>query len=101
MLGCDFHCAYCQNWVTSQALRRGDRVAHRRMTPAQMVRAARRSGARLVVSSYNEPLITAEWAVAVFQEAKGAGLGMRVCLQRQRDARSARFPAALDGRLQD
>src|SRR5512139_904242 len=21
MLGCDFHCDYCQNWVTSQALR--------------------------------------------------------------------------------
>src|SRR5437763_15517359 len=21
MMGCDFHCPYCQNWVTSQALR--------------------------------------------------------------------------------
>ena len=21
MLGCDFHCSYCQNWLTSQALR--------------------------------------------------------------------------------
>ena len=21
MLGCDYHCAYCQNWLTSQALR--------------------------------------------------------------------------------
>src|SRR5256885_14391088 len=21
MLGCDFHCGYCQNWITSQALR--------------------------------------------------------------------------------
>ena len=21
MLGCDFHCAYCQNWISSQALR--------------------------------------------------------------------------------
>ena len=21
MMGCDFHCSYCQNWVTSQALR--------------------------------------------------------------------------------
>jgi pyruvate formate lyase activating enzyme len=27
-----------------------------------------------VVSSYNEPLITSEWAVAVFKEAKQAGL---------------------------
>ena len=31
-------------------------------------------GARGVVSTYNEPLITAEWAVAVFREAKAAGL---------------------------
>ena len=75
MLGCDFHCPYCQNWVTSQALR--DEAAGSSLvevTPEQIVGAARRSGARLVVSSYNEPLITAEWAVAVFQQAKEAGL---------------------------
>lgn len=75
MLGCDFHCGYCQNWVTSQALR--DDAAGApilELTPEQVVRAAQRSGARLVVSSYNEPLITAEWAVAVFREAKAAGI---------------------------
>lgn len=75
MLGCDFHCPYCQNWVTSQALRdanSGSRIV--KLTPAQIVAAAWRTGARLVVSSYNEPLITAEWAVAVFQRAKEAGI---------------------------
>ena len=75
MLGCDFHCSYCQNWVTSQALR--DEAAAApilEITPEQIVKAARHNGARLIVSSYNEPLITAEWAVAVFQEAKRAGL---------------------------
>jgi len=74
MLGCDFHCSYCQNWVTSQALRddaSGSQLVE--VTPEQIVRAARRSGARMVVSSYNEPLITAEWAVAVFEQAKDAG----------------------------
>jgi pyruvate formate lyase activating enzyme len=35
---------------------------------------AHRERARLIVSSYNEPLITAEWAVAVFREAKPTGL---------------------------
>ncbi len=71
MLGCDFHCPYCQNWVTSQALRDEASVSSLvELTPEQVVNAARRSGARLVVSSYNEPLITAEWAVAVFQKAK-------------------------------
>jgi pyruvate formate lyase activating enzyme len=54
MLGCDFHCGYCQNWLTSQALRD--------------------EAARVVGSSYNEPLITAEWAVAVFRAARAAGL---------------------------
>jgi len=44
------------------------------VSPGQLVEIGRRLGARLVVSSYNEPLITAEWAVAVFREAKEAGL---------------------------
>jgi AmmeMemoRadiSam system radical SAM enzyme/AmmeMemoRadiSam system protein B/AmmeMemoRadiSam system protein A len=75
MLGCDYKCSYCQNWLTSQALRDADAVAPPRpVTPAQLLDTARRVGARLVVSSYNEPLITAEWAVAVFHEAKAAGL---------------------------
>ena len=75
MLGCDFHCSYCQNWVTSQALRDPASVAPVRFaTPAQLAQTGRRLGARLVVSSYNEPLITAEWAVAVFREAKAGGL---------------------------
>jgi AmmeMemoRadiSam system radical SAM enzyme/AmmeMemoRadiSam system protein B/AmmeMemoRadiSam system protein A len=75
MMGCDLHCSYCQNWVTSQALRDSAAAAPvREVTPAQLVEAARRERAKLVVSSYNEPLITAEWAVAVFEQAKAAGL---------------------------
>src|ERR1700704_4405460 len=64
MLGCDLHCSYCQNWVTSQALRDSNAVAPLRpVTAGELVELARREGARLVVSSYNEPLITAEWGV--------------------------------------
>lgn len=74
MLGCDLHCAYCQNWITSQALRDPVAgVAPRRITARELVELARQGGARLVASSYNEPLITAEWAVEVFQEARPAG----------------------------
>jgi pyruvate formate lyase activating enzyme len=74
MLGCDLHCAYCQNWVTSQALRDPEATAPPiQVTPDRMVQTARRHGARLVVSSYNEPLITSEWAVAIFKAAKSAG----------------------------
>ncbi|NUN94390.1 MAG: AmmeMemoRadiSam system radical SAM enzyme [Verrucomicrobiae bacterium] len=74
MLGCDYHCAYCQNWVTSQALR--DPAAGgaiREIGAADIAALARRCGARLVVSSYNEPLITAEWGAAVFDAARREG----------------------------
>ena len=75
MLGCDLHCSYCQNWVTSQALRDPQAVASPRdATPAALVQDALRQGAKLVVSTYNEPLITAEWGVAVFREAREHGL---------------------------
>src|SRR5262245_53242898 len=75
MLGCDLHCSYCQNWVTSQALRDPAAVAPPlRATPEQMVQDAVVQRARIMVSTYNEPLITSEWAVAVFREARAVGL---------------------------
>jgi pyruvate formate lyase activating enzyme len=74
MLGCDFHCGYCQNWITSQALRDKNADAPpEAVTPQELVGIARKHGARIFTSTYNEPLITSEWAVAVFREAKAAG----------------------------
>jgi pyruvate formate lyase activating enzyme len=75
MLGCNFHCSFCQNWVTSQALRESIAVSPPfRTTPDELVRSALDHGAEIVVSTYNEPLITGEWAVAVFRKARAAGL---------------------------
>ncbi len=75
MLGCDLHCAYCQNWVTSQALRDPSAISSPAdATPRALAADAVRLGARVVVSTYNEPLITAEWGVAIFKEARAAGL---------------------------
>ena len=75
MLGCDYHCGYCQNWVTSQMLRDPKAMAGaKQVTPAQLVEAATRHGAPVIASSYNEPLITSEWAVEVFKQARPAGL---------------------------
>src|SRR3989442_13164204 len=75
MLGCDFHCGYCQSWLTSQALRDDAAgVVPSDATPDDLVRLALRQGAKLVGSSYNEPLITAEWALDVFKVARGHGL---------------------------
>jgi pyruvate formate lyase activating enzyme len=75
MLGCDLHCGYCQNWLTSQALRDPRAVTPPlRLTPENVVEDALNQGARVLVSTYNEPLITAEWAVAIFKEARAARL---------------------------
>ena len=75
MLGCDLHCGYCQNWVTSQALRDPNAISPPlEISPPDMVRDALEQGAKVLVSTYNEPLITSEWAVRVFQDAKAAGL---------------------------
>ena len=75
MLGCDLHCSYCQNWVTSQALRDPHAVSlPTEATPEAVVRDAVDQGAQIMVSTYNEPLITSEWAVAIFKAAKVAGL---------------------------
>ncbi len=75
MLGCDLHCSYCQNWVTSQALRDPNAVSPPlEATPELLVQDALAQGAKVLVSTYNEPLITSEWAVAVFRAARQAGL---------------------------
>jgi pyruvate formate lyase activating enzyme len=74
MLGCDLHCGYCQNWLTSQALRDDAAGTQPQVVSAdRLVALAKAYGASLVGSSYNEPLITAEWAVEVFKKAKPEG----------------------------
>jgi pyruvate formate lyase activating enzyme len=74
MLGCDLHCAYCQNWLTSQALRDDSAGTQpQQVTPERLVAMAKAYGASMVGSSYNEPLITAEWAVDVFKQARPEG----------------------------
>ncbi|HSB80681.1 MAG TPA: AmmeMemoRadiSam system radical SAM enzyme [Candidatus Methylomirabilis sp.] len=75
MLGCDYHCGYCQNWITSQAIRDENAFARpARITPEDIVRCALQHRAPIVTSTYNEPLITSEWAVKVFKIAKAHGL---------------------------
>lgn len=75
MLGCDYHCGYCQNWFTSQALRDAKSTPSlQEIDNGELVREAVRLGSKTLVSTYNEPLITSEWARHIFMEAKKAGL---------------------------
>jgi len=65
----------CQNWVTSQAIRDPKAVSPPELvSPDYLVGAAEHYGAPIIASTYNEPLITSEWAVEVFRLAKQQGL---------------------------
>ncbi len=75
MLGCDLHCSYCQNWITSQALQDQRAVSGvQPIEPDQLVDLAIRHNAPVVASTYNEPLITSEWAMDVIRRANEKGL---------------------------
>ena len=76
MLGCNFKCSFCQNYLTSQALRDPacSAAGIEPADPASLASGAREAGASFIVSTYNEPLITAEWGVAVFKEARKHGI---------------------------
>lgn len=78
MLGCNLQCDYCQNWLTSQALREKgtDKLSGmiRRLSSEEIVGYGIQYGAEVVASSYNEPLITSEWAREIFTKAGQAGL---------------------------
>ncbi len=78
MLGCDYHCDYCQNWITSQALHDpASEAAGARpedVTAKELVQMAVENRCRTITSTYNEPLITSEWAAEVFEAARAKGL---------------------------
>lgn len=78
MLGCNFHCSFCQNWFTSQVMHdsQSDSAIQemRATSPEELAHLAVRHGAAAIASSYNEPLITSEWAVDIFKAAKDQGL---------------------------
>jgi pyruvate formate lyase activating enzyme len=78
MLGCNFHCAFCQNWTISQTCR--DEAALATPQPieaAEIIRQTRRLAAPTIASTYNEPLISTEWSLEIFRLAKQADI--RTC----------------------
>lgn len=75
MLGCNLHCEFCQNWVSSQALRDDHAGGHIQPVSAdELVQMAARRKTPVMVSTYNEPLITSDWAVEVFKRARPQGI---------------------------
>lgn len=75
MSGCNFHCAFCQNWQLSQPGR--DSTSERGSTQVsaeEIVQTAIRRNTRVIASTYNEPLISSEWAVEIFKKARPHGI---------------------------
>jgi pyruvate formate lyase activating enzyme len=71
--GCNFRCAFCQNWEISQMPREGALMGAP-MKPAQIAEAAKRHGCATVAYTYTEPTIFAEYALDCAKEAKALGL---------------------------
>ena len=75
MLGCDYHCSYCQNWMTSQTIRDPAAVAQPEVVESEkIVELALVYKSPVLVSTYNEPLITSESAIEVFKLARPYGI---------------------------
>jgi pyruvate formate lyase activating enzyme len=73
MFGCNFRCSFCQNWQISD-VKSARGLVPEPAAPRELAAAAVTAGAKLLVSTYNEPLITAEWGAAVFAEGKKKGV---------------------------
>ena len=78
MLGCNLQCDFCQNWLTSQTLRDPQaKIPHNyieEITAEEVVETALENRADIIASSYNEPLITSEWAKDIFELAIKKGI---------------------------
>jgi pyruvate formate lyase activating enzyme len=72
--GCNFHCAYCQNWQMSQAHREGMVPQSRHVTPEEVVDEAVAAGVRSVAYTYVEPTVFIEFALDSMALAHSAGL---------------------------
>jgi len=80
MLGCNMHCAFCQNWSSSQAGR--DEHAGAAIMPIsaeRLAHLAHERNVKFITSSYNEPTISAEWFHEILHAAEPYGIrGMMV-----------------------
>ena len=74
-VGCNFRCAFCQNWTISQAPFLGDgRIPGDSLPPEAVVRQAQAARCRSISYTYTEPTIFFEYAIDAARLAHEAGL---------------------------
>ncbi len=75
-IGCNFHCAFCQNWRISQENgRKGIGTGERSISPQEIVEAAVSRGCRSIAYTYTEPTVFFEFAYDTARIAHDRGLG--------------------------
>lgn len=73
--GCNFHCAFCQNWQISQATKKGRRLkGGHTFLPADVVKEAKAQRCASISYTYTEPTVFFEYAFDTAKVAKMEGL---------------------------
>jgi len=73
-VGCNFRCAFCQNWEISQWPRAERAIPGQAAPPAEIARSAQRASCASISYTYTEPTIFAEYALDTARVAAGLGL---------------------------
>ncbi len=74
-VGCNFRCAFCQNWDISQLSKISPQIEGYPLPPEEVVRLARESGSRSIAYTYTEPTIFYEYAYDTARLAQPQGIG--------------------------
>ena len=72
--GCNFHCAFCQNWQISQMVRDEGRIAGHEASPDHLASAARHYGCKSIAYTYTEPTVFFEYAYDTAVRAQKWGI---------------------------
>jgi pyruvate formate lyase activating enzyme len=70
--GCNLACSFCQNWEMSKS-RDQARLAEE-ASPEEIARAAKAAGCRSVAFTYNEPIVSMEYAIDTAEACHAAGI---------------------------
>ena len=72
--GCNFRCAWCQNWQISQMPRLMDLSEDQRVMPEQIVKKALSTQCQTIAYTYTEPTIFFEYCYDIARLAKAEGI---------------------------
>ncbi len=73
-VGCNFRCAFCQNWQISQMVRDEGRITGHEVSPEHLAASARHYGCKSIAYTYTEPTIFFEYAYDTAVEAGRWGI---------------------------